>query len=190
MHINGFRLAVIGVAVLFTLAVLMAGQHLVENRTVDQPLEELYRAHPAVETFAINETPEQLEISIKLKRIDNLPQSYRELEEKTRAILGDRQFRLTVEDERNRDLEEVYYHLHYDLEEGVATGHFSMMAERVEKKARALGVGKYKLYVDENYVYLALYQEDGYLYELIPRGVNANRTLAKTTYGLEVGGGR
>lgn len=169
MDVQGLRVRVILLALAGGLAALFALAQVYRYSRVDQPLAHFLSQRRDVASFRLAEVGGEVELRVRLGRVDNLRETYLALDQGVRAILGNRPFRLVVEDERDQRLVEDYYRLHYLIQEGLATGRFTEMAAGVEARARELGLDEARVFVDVDRLFVQLRRGDRYLYEVIAR---------------------
>jgi uncharacterized protein YueI len=85
--------------------------------------------------------------------------------------------RLTILDKRDPYLESLYEKVHYALMEGERRGNYSYMNKEISLLlSDEKGLVNYHLWVDQERIYLQLFSEENYLYEVIP--INMSRRLA------------
>lgn len=165
------------IALAVTVAVLVAGQLLWQKYAVARPLGSGLQGIAGVTAASWDENKNgDITISVTLGGVDNLARTYGEIGETAKTILGKRPARINLTDSRTPELEALYHGVHFHLQEAVATGNFSAMADRVDAKARAAGA-EAKLYVDARNVYLQLHKGGAALYSVVPRPDAAAREV-------------
>lgn len=169
MNFKEFRWPVAVLSLLITLGILAAGGYLFRLQTVDQPLHKLYRGMAEVKKYDIKQVGDQTVISVELARTSNLMDTYRRLDDLTREVIGKESYRIRVRDQRTPELEEVYYRVHFNLQESIVKGNFSEMVASVEEAGKAAGLDRQRIYVDGQRLYLQFHKGDRYLYEIVPR---------------------
>ena len=172
-HVNWRKVAWYKVAISLaaTFALLVAGTGLVRRQGVDRPLLNAVRRVSGVLEAKTAVQGDQTVVTVRLGEVPDLQATYRSLDQAVQSVRGVGSYRLLVTDDRTPWLSEAYYRLHYGLQEGNATGRFTRMAETVQRGATTMGLQRYRLYVDKDRIYLALYQDGHYLYEVLPRQV-------------------
>lgn len=135
----------------------------------DRPLERIFTTTPGVISYRLEWRGDTLVARFLLGPEADLPAVYPSLRRRVAEVLGDRPFRLEVEDRRTPQLEETYRIMRLYLEEALVSGRFSWAAEQVRALAAARGVKEARLRVDGEWLYLELRVGDAYLYEVIPR---------------------
>ncbi len=165
------------IALAVTVAVLVAGQLLWQKYAVARPLGTGLQGIPGVTAanWAENKNGD-ITINVTLGSVDNLAKTYGEIGETAKTILGKRPAAINLTDSRTPELETLYHAVHFHLQEAVATGNFSAMADRVDAKARDAGA-QARVYVDARSVYLQLHKADAALYAVVPRFDTAAREV-------------
>lgn len=172
MVYKGYRVWVVAVALVVTLGILLGGQYLFRRERVDRPLLEQYKEISAVESASIRDEQGRKVIELQLGEVDDLAKSYRDIEAASRNFLEKDSYRLVIVDKRDRGLEDVYYRMHFSLEEAIATGRFTDMADRVGTIAGSSDLDRYRLSVDGQRLYLQLHRGDRYLYAVLERSIS------------------
>ena len=170
MRFSGYSIPLIILAFLLGLGSMLGVQYLYQNQQVDRPLQEIYEQDQRVIRSSLQREPDgTLLIELKMSNVEDFFQVYRELNEKTRNILGSDQFRIQVQDERDEFLNQAYYQMHFSLQEGIATGKFTLMAEQIDQFARQYQLDQATVRVENDGLYVHLTKGQHYLYQIIPR---------------------
>lgn len=169
VNFKEFRWPIVALSLLITLGILATGGYLFRRQTVDQPLYKLYGGMKEVRKSEIKAVGDQTNITIELADTSNLMDTYRNLDERTREVVGKGAYRIQVKDQRTPELEEVFYRVHFSLQESIVKGNFAEMAMKVEEAGRTAGLDRQRVFVDGQRLYLQLHKGDKYLYEIIPR---------------------
>ncbi|MDT8901582.1 hypothetical protein [Anaeroselena agilis] len=170
------RLAFV-IALAVTVATLVAGQLLWQKYAVARPLDSGLQGIAGVTAASWDESKNgDITINVTLGGVDNFAKTYGEIGETAKTILGKRPARINLVDSRTPELETLFHAVHFHLQEAVATGNFSAMAERVDAKARAAGADA-TMYVDARNVYLRLTRGGASLYAVVPRPEAAAREV-------------
>lgn len=174
MKYKGYRVEVVTAVALLTVAVLLGGHLAYIRLFVEKPLLRSLEQIAGVEKVRLSQADDRYVVTLELARVNDLAQVYRRAEELSRESLGPGNFLLKVADKRNPALENLYYRVHYYVEEALAQGNFSVAAEKIAAAAKSAGV-KERFYVDEDHVYLELVQGENYLYEVRSRVTSPGR---------------
>jgi len=160
--------------VLLTLAISLAGLfgtgYLVKNHTVDQPLLQALSHMEALASYAVSPAGSAQEITVRLKPTADLKEAFAEVDGQARQILKATPYTIHVEDSRTPELEQVANRVDLYVQEGIATGEFAAMADRIEAEAGKLGAAA-QVAVDSRRVYVALLKGQDYMYSVVERPV-------------------
>lgn len=163
------------VAVAFVLALsAMVGARRVLTQHREGPVVGQVRAIPGVEDVWIDQDAGSRAMWVQLGPVDDLAG----LVDALRRAAGSGHLgvidRIVLLDGRSVELERALRQLSLPLHEGASSGAFTAMSDRVRQQAASLGVEVDGLYVDHVAVYVALRQQEAYLYEVIPRVLPAS----------------
>lgn len=157
------------VALALTVAMLVAGQLMWQKFAVARPLDRGLKEIAGVESAVWEENKNgDVTIKVALADVSNLAKTYGDIDSAAKRVLGKRPARVVLSDHRSPELEELYYTCHYNIQEAIATGGFTAMADRVQTAAKAAGA-EAKVYVDARSVYLQLRKGEAELYAVVPR---------------------
>jgi hypothetical protein len=160
---RGYRVDVVLALALLTLVAFVGGQAFYGRMFIERPLLEQLQSVPGVTEVTVEKYVGSYDITLNLANESNLPTVYRQVTELTKRTLGSDSFELRVTDNRTPKLETLYRQMQIYIEEAVAQGNFSTAAEKLNEVASRFGVRE-RFYVDEEFVYLELYQDEAYLY--------------------------
>lgn len=157
------------------LGVALGVQRFVYGQRVVEPLERAFAAIPGVTEVALVPRRGETDIILHVEPGAELPRVYREAEAAAKSRLGDGVGRILLADRRTEVLVDAFYRMHLALQEGAATGRFTEMAAQLEALAAELPLTDYRVYVDDQWVYVLLVSNDHFLYEMVARPGTAGR---------------
>jgi len=167
MQYKGYRLPVVLISLAVTVALLAGMALLSEYAFVRLPLQRALLAVEGVQGVRIEHGSGGDLILVQLADVPNLEKTYNSLYQTILAYEKVGSFNLKLLDNRNRELEEIYYRLNFSLQEAAATGQFSKLLGELDglgpKVDRALAG------IDNDNIYLQLHQGGHYLYQIVPR---------------------
>lgn len=157
-------------ALVITVAILVSGQLLWHKFAVAKPLDKGLLAIQGVSSASWDEgkNSDIVAINVTLSHVDSLAKTYNDILEKGQKVFGRKNFQVILHDDRTPELDSFYYTIHYSIQEAIATGNFTAMADKVQTQARAAQIDA-KIVVDEKYVYVQLAKGDNALYTVVPR---------------------
>jgi len=168
VNLQQIRWPVVLLVLAVTLAGLFGAGYVLKSQTVDQPVRELLAGTPQVESFSVEQTNGLTEITVRFASTVDLKEAYAKLDGDLRGILKGARYRLQVEDRRTPALGRASERIDIYVAEGVATGEFATMADRIEAEAEAVGA-EARIGIDSERVYVTLRASDGYLFSVTER---------------------
>lgn len=181
MNLQNLRWPVMVAAMAITVAALFGGSLLLKSQTVEEPLEALLKQSAKVESHRVERDGVKYVIHVKLKDVPDLAQTYTQLNTETSKVLKGIDFEIKLEDSRSPLLEEAYRRVNLYVQEALATGQYSAMADRVEEEAAKHGLTA-RMTVEGNRVFVQLHDGEAYLYGMAER-MPATTTEKQTNTG-------
>ena len=176
MKIN-LRWPIVLLALVLTVSGIYGVNYWRQQRLIDEPLKESLLKVDGVENVNITNTNKNSEISIFLQEVKDLSKTYREIEGILDLTYKQGSYQVTILDKRDPYLESLYEKVHYALMEGERRGNYSYMNKEISLLlSDEKGLVNYHLWVDQERIYLQLFSEENYLYEVIP--INMSRRLS------------
>ncbi|WP_374713704.1 hypothetical protein [Symbiobacterium terraclitae] len=177
MNLRQLRWPVVLAALVVTLGGLFGGGHLVRSRTVDQPLAAALSGVDGLESYRVERVGDIQEIVLLPGPGADLKETYRAAERQVRQILKDAPHAIVVADRRGESLSAVADRLDLYVAEGVATGAYAAMADRIAAEVAPIGA-EAEVAVDSRRVYVAVRLGDEYLYSVVDRPALRTGTAA------------
>ena len=159
------------IALIITVALLYTGQALWQSYAIDLPLDKALNEIDGVENVtwdAGSSFNDAVIINVKLRDIDNLQKTYKEIKEKIDMTLNGKKYLLEIADDRSQELEQAYYEIHYYVQKSIADGDFPSLEAKVREKTEMIGA-EAKVYVDEQNIYLQFTKKNNSLFAVIER---------------------
>lgn len=178
MRYRGYRLDIIISLAVITVLILVAGQIAYGQVFIERPLLDELQNIPGVTTATVEKVAVGYDITLKLSPVSRLPSVYRQAYDVARKILDVDDFTIRIIDNRTPLLEDLYGQMQIHIEEAVMQGNFSAAAERLNEMAAIASVNE-KFHVDEECIYLELYQDQAYLFEVRHRVLPQRGAVAK-----------
>lgn len=157
------------VAALVTAGLLAGLGAVSRSRTSDSLLSAALAAHAQVEEVTVQGGSQALAAEVALGPVENLREAYLQINQAAVAAVPDGQLVLTIKDQRDDQLLEDYYALHYYVVEAMARGNFLAAAAQLERAGGERGLDRVGFFVDAQHAYLQLHRGNQYLYEILPR---------------------
>ncbi|MFZ5596129.1 MAG: hypothetical protein ACOY31_03860 [Bacillota bacterium] len=182
MQWNGLKVTVIVLSLLAGLGILLGGQWLYNRYNYERPLSRLLGENGDVISYSINDRGRVPEIDVRLRKVDNLKESYDLIAGQVKEISGGKEFSIKIQDDRDQTLEGIYYYAGLAAYEAMSRGNYIEMEGYVARRAADEGA-QARLYVDRDRVYIEITRGDKYLYEVIPRTDRQGTAITGTEGG-------
>ncbi len=167
MPLHQIRLTTVIAAMVITLSLLLGGQYIYEKYILKQGLNQKVSQIVKVDEIKIAKQEKPPVVYIRASQIKDLQVTYRRLEKTVKEQLGP-EYQIVLLDRRTSKLQTLFEDCQFPIQEAISTGSFQEMYQTVSQKARYKNVN-YKISVDSYNVYVQFRDEEGYLYEIIPR---------------------
>lgn len=167
MQWNGFKIPIIIMALIVGLGGLWGGQWLFNRYNYERPLTKVLDENKDIDYYQIENQQPVMQLEVKLKKVDNFMESYNKLYDSIKYVVGRREFKLILKDDRDPTLENINYHVRLAAYESLKRGNFLEMESYISKVANRQG-SRARITVDENYLFIQLEHDNHYLYEIIP----------------------
>jgi len=165
--LNQIRLMTVICALILTLCVLFGGYYLYDRYFIRDGLREQISQLVKAEEINIEKQDNLSTVLIRSSEIEDFQNVYQKTAKLVYQSLGP-QAEIIFLDERTENLSLLYEECSFIIHEGIATGKFRDMRTQVLNLADQEGV-QCDLTMDSFNIYLVLRDEEGYLYEVIPR---------------------
>lgn len=168
MQWKGIKIPIVILALVVGLASFLGVQWLYNRYNYERPLAKLLGENKEVVNYQLHDQGTQLEVQIKLDKVDNLQKEYADLHQSLQKIVGKRDFKIVLEDQRDETLNSIYYRTRLASYEALERGNFLEMEAYISNLAADEGA-QAKVWIDQDRLYIQLAHGDSYLYEIIPR---------------------
>lgn len=166
MKNHNFRITVFAVALLVSLGLFLGGFSL--HR-------ELVARNTRTGLTTLCGGPVQLEkegkvtaISVQLGQVNNLQETWKAMTDFIEKDTASDKYRIVIKDKRNDDLQTAFDHLQPVIYEAAANNTFVALQQEFEQYLGDKDID-YRLYLDNQRMYLQMKQGDHYLYQVIDR---------------------
>lgn len=183
MNLQQIRWPVVVLVLALALGAMFGGGYLLKSQTVDQPLRTMLDQAADVDSYTVVRAGDKQEITVRLKESADLKAAYDKLDEEISKILVTAPYVIKVEDRRTPELEQAAMRLDLYVQEALATGQFSTMADRVEAEAQEVGATA-RVGVDSRRVYVTIKKGDGHLHSVVERAAERPLVLKEGGFGL------
>ncbi|HBE05749.1 MAG TPA: hypothetical protein DCY85_04595 [Firmicutes bacterium] len=173
MNFKGLQAKWILLAALLTGALLFGGHFAYQRYATETPLRAAVLAQPGVKDFAVAKSGSGYTLEITIGPISDLQGTIESVVLMIEATGKAPITAINITDNASLALSEVYYEMHFALEEAADRGNFTQMKEQVDNIAREAGVDTVRIQVADRELYVQLHQDGHYLYRIINRSRTA-----------------
>lgn len=166
---KGFRWELIALSAVLTLAVLSLAYYSYESMGVKRPLERTLLMDADVSAVEMRTERGGEVIEVTLSKVADLRATYSRIHSLVSDRMGSGAFTLDLKDKGDASLEDMYYSVHYYLEEASVRGNFGAMIEACEPILEGAGASDYRITVDRDRIYVQIESAGGYLYKVLER---------------------
>ena len=168
MEFKGLKINIIFLVIIAVILVFFAANHLINIYNVNRPLQDKLKSFTEIEDFLIIDVNGQIDLLITFQPAVDFYHLYQEIDKIAADNLGVKKGKIIIQNEGSNKLNQVYYQLQYALFEGLATSEFVDMEKNIREIVTVNNLADYKLWIDNQAVYLQLDDDDSSLYRRIP----------------------
>lgn len=170
MEFKGFKLNIILVVVLLVLGLFFSGQYINKIYNIDGPIKNEILALEGVKDISIVDNNERKDLLIEFEPGVDFYNLYQNITIMINDRLGEKGGNILIakSNQSNTNLDEVYYELHFAIYQGITTGKFVEMEENIESVADKSNLDNYKVWVDNQTVFIQLDKNADSIYKIIP----------------------
>ena len=164
MKNSEFKIITAIISLILTLALLLGGYNLYNKYMVEKPLTTQLAAMPSVKSAKITKVNKVYLIQLKLERVNNIQESYSEIESKISSSIKNDNYKIEIQDAGSKELAELFNEFQPALYQGLSQQQYLWLEEQLQQCSSNKGV-EFRLFVDDKRVYLQLEDADSYLYK-------------------------
>jgi len=165
---SDFRIAVSIFALVLVLVLSFSGYYLYIKVGINQPLQKQLLAIEGVESVSLNQQGQHYKIDVNLDKVENLQKVYRELKQTVDGALPKHNYVLNLVDRPDQNLEDFMQHIQPAVYESLSNHRFIWLDQEMAQRSAAQGL-KYKLFVDQENLYIQVENDDAYICQVISR---------------------
>lgn len=168
MQVGGFNVVKVLVICVVTLALLFGVQFLYNHFNYEKPVAETLDEINGIESYQFSSHGERNQLIIKLKKVPNLQDTYTAI---TGALVNIKQspVEIVIWDSPNDALQQFWYESQFVIYEGIQSGWFVDMKNKLEQLTRVHDGITARVFLDNRRVYFQASDGDYYLYKVIDR---------------------
>lgn len=165
------------ISLFVTLLLLFGGFFGYQWYFVQRPLESLIASTPHVTDKKIELQPTQVKIEIVTDQPFSLTSDYPTLREQIEERIGKRKLEFKLVDKPSKEMETAWNQMAFGVKEGIAQKHYTQIPKTVQEVADPMQI-QYDVKMDDQYVYIKLYKEDRFMYQVLPLHDSASEVKA------------
>lgn len=169
LSLKELRWTTVLLGILLSFGTLVLGNWLYQQYLVKAPLGEALSQQPEIQDWSVKKDGRQTQLMIELGPVGDLQETCKFIQKTTRQYLGDEGIEIVLADQRTDALKAVRYNLQFPLYEAIAQGNFTNLARLVDLEAQQAKLDQHQIFIDEHYLYIQLFQDSAYLYEVVSR---------------------
>ncbi|MDS1029049.1 hypothetical protein RDV78_00850 [Bacillota bacterium LX-D] len=168
MKIKDLRLHLIIFYTCLFLILLLAGHEVYERYYVQHSLVDKINSIAGVQKVVVIKSKENLTLNITLGTVDDLNSTYQQI--KNSIVLPKKiKTEIKLKDKRNNRLSNIWNESKFIIYEALEKGNFTKMKSDLKIMMGSSGLDKWEVSIDNNNIYVGMYDGSNYLYEIIPR---------------------
>ncbi|NLM96694.1 MAG: hypothetical protein GX175_03620 [Halanaerobiaceae bacterium] len=167
MEYKGIKLYIVLIVMLTVISLFFVGKSLYRIYNIEKPIKEELLALNGVGYVDIVKKEGRVDIYLTLLPDQDFFAIYQEIEKTVKNKIGNNSGDIIILN-NDKTLEDVYHRIHFAIYEGIYTNKYLEMERNVKEIAANEGIKDYKLWVDNDAVYIQLNKNNKSFYKRIP----------------------
>lgn len=167
MEFKGVKIYVIIIVIFLVICLYFAGQLLYRAYNIDMPLKEDLMVIEGISNVSLVNNEEKVDLYISFLPDQDFFALYQKIFSIMKDRLGSKSGDIIIQNKDN-NLKEVYHKIHFSIYEGIHTCKFVEMEKNINKIVEKEELDDYKLWVDNDAVYIQLDKNKDSFYKRIP----------------------
>ena len=167
MEIKGIKINIVILVIVGILILYFGVQYYNNIYRIEQPLENKLANLNGVEEVNLLSENDKITIDLKFNTNTAIYNTYIQTEKITENILRNEEYEITINNKLNKNLEQIYYDIHFHLYEGAVIGKFTNMIYEIDDIMIEHDFQNYNIYIDNNNIYMELVEKDNYYFKII-----------------------
>lgn len=168
MEKGNIKIVTVLIVLGISLGLLLGVQKYYNNSFVKEPVKQSLEQLSFVESVDASQVNGIYDYRVQIKKYGNVQYEYQKVDELIAADLEGKEYQFTLLDHRSPKLQKDLEDLQLSIYEAMAKNNYLWLDEIFRQKAAANGFS-YKLYIDDERLYIQLKDQDAFLYEIIER---------------------
>ena len=167
MEIKGIKINIVILVIVGILILYFGVQHYNNIYRIEQPLENKLTDLNGIEKVNSFSENDKLIIELKFNTDTDIYNTYLQSKQITEDMLENKQYEININNQSNKNLDQIYHDIHFHLYEGAVTGNFTNMKYEIDDIMIEHDFQRYNIYMDNNYIYMELIEKDKYYFKII-----------------------
>lgn len=163
------RLLPIIITVIVSSAVMFGGWFMYQTVAMEDPLTRDVTAIEGVKDVRVELDRTLAVVHITLEEGAKLSDTYRSVEEASKAVLGNKEVSIEVAGDESKRLDSIWAQAMFDVAQAMETKEYSLIPERLNELGKANQGLKVTSEMDEHNVYITLSEGSSSKYVVLPR---------------------
>ncbi len=165
---NEFKILLFIAAFVITFSLGLGAYYLNSRYNIEKPLLAQIDNLSSVEDSKIEKQDEIYTVTVTLGRVESVQEEYKQLDDMVRGKIGESQYQIIINMENDAKLDQVYYDIQPIVYEALANNEYVWMKDEIGRIASQEQLD-YKMFIDDNRVYLQFSDGDNFQYHIIER---------------------
>lgn len=162
------RPMIVVLALVLGLAFIFGTQFAVKTYRLEEPFKAKVLSIDGITKVQLENTADGRRILLTVEPGVELASAYHRVQELAKETLRG-QSTIEMNGKAGARLAGIYQQMHFAIYEGIASGHFTQMADQLKEVAEAVNIENYSVQVDQENVYLTLAENGDVFVKVIPR---------------------
>ncbi|MCH5585524.1 hypothetical protein MK805_11240 [Shimazuella sp. AN120528] len=161
------QIKVIMISLVVTLIVLFGGYQGYQYFKIEKPIKDVIHAQKDISLTKIEADPEDTEVQLNVKPTYDFIDKFPEVSIQLDKNLGKGKWHITFTNPQSNKVEIAWHEMVFGVKEGLETGKYTLIQTTVKQISSKYHL-HYQLYIDDQYVYLSLKDENKTWYQILP----------------------
>ncbi len=156
-----------------SLGLLLGIQKYYNDNYVERPVKHALEQLAFVESVTVNKDTGVYDFKVQIKQAGNIQYEYSKIDGIIANDLKEQEYQITLQDHRSPELKKDLEDLELSIYEAMAKNNYLWLDETFRQAANS-NKFSYKLFIDDERLYIQLADQDYFLYEIIERTISPN----------------
>lgn len=178
MEKGNLKIVTVIIVLGISLGLLLGMQKYYNNNFVEEPVKQKLEQLSFVESVDASKKNGIYDYKVQIRQAGNVQYEYEKVDEVIADNLKGKEYQFTMLDHRSSKLQKDLENLELNIYEAMAKNNYLWLDQTFRQTSAANGFS-YKLYIDDQRLYIQLKDQDAFLYEIIERSIPQNVNTGK-----------